>query len=93
MLSLKENSALNFDHELFEQVHQLQNYSNSCFDKATFKYKHFHNVKNIYLKSLLISKFLQANMEQLHCRFECPNPVNNIPIAIFDCVRILGIVL
>lgn len=93
LLSLKEISVLNIDHELFEQVHQLENYSNSCFDKVSFKYKHFHNVKNVYLKSLLISKFHQANVEQLHCQFECSNPVDNVPIAIFDCVRILGIVL
>lgn len=93
MLSLKEISVLNLDHELFEQIYQLEIYSNSCVDKLSFKYKHFHNVKNIYLKSLLISKFHQANVEQLHCLFECSNPIDNVPIAILDCVRILGIVL
>lgn len=93
LLSLKDMPDLNPDHELFEQVHQLENYSNAYFDKINFKYKHFHNIKNVYLKSLLISKFHQAYAKQLHCQIECSKPIDNIPIAIFDCVRILGIVL
>ncbi|MDD0851221.1 GHKL domain-containing protein, partial [Enterococcus faecalis] len=93
LLSLKEISSLNPDHELFEQIQQLGKYSELHLDKNNFRYKHFHNIKNAYLKSLLISKFLQANAQQLHCQLECASQVDNIPIPIFDCIRILGIVL
>ncbi len=93
LLSLKEVSAVNPDHELFEQIQQLGKYSDLYLDKTNFKYKHFHNIKNVYLKSLLLAKFHQANEGQLHCHLECVTPIEYIPIPIFDCVRILGIVL
>ncbi|EIT2196971.1 GHKL domain-containing protein, partial [Enterococcus faecalis] len=39
------------------------------------------------------SKFYEASEHKIHCRFECTEIIENIPIAIFDCVRILGIIL
>lgn len=94
LLSLKELSTMNSDHELFEQIVHLEKYSDLyLLNKTHFKYKHFHNIKNVYLKSLLIAKFHQANNQQLHCQLECSNPIDMIPMPIFDCVRVLGIVL
>ncbi|MFC0690489.1 sensor histidine kinase [Enterococcus faecalis] len=93
LLSLKELSTINSDHELFEQIVHLEKYSDLYLNKTNFKYDHFHNIKNVYLKSLLIAKFHQANNQQLHCQLECSKPIDMIPMPIFDCVRVLGIIL
>lgn len=93
LLSIKELSSLNKNFELTEQIQQLEDYSNSHIASTDFDYKYLKNVKNDYIKSLLISKFYQANEAQIHCHFECLKPIEKIPIPIFDCVRILGIIL
>ena len=93
LLSIKELSSLNKNFELTEQIQQLEDYSNSHITSTDFDYRYLKNVKNDYIKSLLISKFYQANEAQIHCHFECLKPIEKIPIPIFDCVRILGIIL
>lgn len=93
LLSFKE-LVLNGDtKQLLDQIQQLENYSDSYLSTKTFDYRYFKNVKNDFLKSLLISKFYEASEHKIHCRFECTEIIENVPIAIFDCVRILGIIL
>lgn len=93
LLSIKELSSLNKNEELAVQILQLEDYSNNYISTTNFDYRYLKNVKNEYIKSLLISKIYRANENQLQCHFECLKPIEKIPIPIFDCVRILGIIL
>lgn len=93
LLSLKSLSTTNADQELFEQVKQLEEYSKSYIDTNDFDSKHFRNIKNSYLKSFMIAKFHKASEENIQCKFECLEKIEEIPIPIFDCIRMLGIIL
>lgn len=93
LLSLKETANIENNSSLLDQLVDLEEYSKSCFSNNTFDYRNFGNIQNDYLKSLLISKFDQANKEKIRCKFECSKPIFNIPIPIFDCIRIVGILL
>ena len=42
---------------------------------------------------MLISKLYTASQKYIHCTFECPNVIQNIPMDIFDFVRVLGILI
>ena len=92
LLSLKEAATENQNSKLLEQIKDLEEYSFSYLSKHS-EYRYLRNIKNDYLKSLLIAKFHQATSNKIICRFECVNIINEIPIPIFDCIRVLGIVL
>lgn len=93
LLSLKEAASIENSESLFREIILLEEYSESYLSSKNFDYKDFHNVHNDYLKSLLISKFNQANQQRIHCQFECSNPIVDVPIPIFDCIRVVGILL
>ncbi|AQP53932.1 GHKL domain-containing protein [Vagococcus penaei] len=93
LLSFKETAFENDNDELSKQFQQLENYSNAYLSDLDFDYRNFHYIKNNYLKSLLISKFYRANKYQLDCHFECLEIIDDVPIPVFDCVRVLGIIL
>lgn len=93
LLSFKEAAVENNNNELLNQLEQLEDYSNCYLSNEDFDYRHFHLIKNNYLKSLLISKFYKANKYQINCHFECLEIIDKVPIPIFDCIRVLGIVL
>ncbi|GEL66775.1 sensor histidine kinase [Marinilactibacillus psychrotolerans] len=94
LLSLKEISYLKKDIDFSKQVHELDKYSNHYFVKdISSSSQQLKNIKNSYLKSLFISKIYQANENQLDIQLECNQTIELVPIPIFDCVRILGIVL
>jgi len=93
LLSLKEIATINENNELFTQINQLEKYSDQNLENIGFDYNYFRNIDNNYIKSLLISKFYQANENGIKCKFECSEILSKVPIPIFDCVRILGIIL
>lgn len=85
--------ALDGDYQKMQQsLSQLEDYSDSYFDNISMQlFKDLNNVQNPYLKSLLISKLTIINQNKTACHFECRDVVNDIPINIFDLVRLLGI--
>lgn len=93
LLSLKETANIENNSSLLTQLVYLEEYSKSYLSNKTFDYRNFNKIENDYLKSLLISKFYHANKQQVFCQFECSKPICDIPIPIFDCVRIVGILL
>lgn len=73
-------------------LNTLENYSDSYFDNISMQlFKDLNNVKNPYLKSLLISKLTLINQNNIICHFECRDSIDDILINIFDLVRLLGI--
>ncbi|MDW5523328.1 GHKL domain-containing protein [Carnobacterium maltaromaticum] len=93
LLSLKEISFLKKDSDFSKQVQALDEYSNHYLAKdISSNSQQLKNIKNSYLKSLFISKIYQANEHDLDIKLECNQTIELIPIPIFDCVRILGIV-
>lgn len=73
-------------------LNMLETYSDSYFDNISMQlFKDLNNVKNPYLKSLLISKLTLINQNNISCHFECRDTIDNILINIFDLVRLLGI--
>ncbi|MGY3749650.1 sensor histidine kinase [Vagococcus acidifermentans] len=93
LLSLKETVDINADADFADKIQELEVYSDAYLSSTKFDYPHLKNVKNDYLKSLLIAKLYQATESSLHCRFECSQVIEVVPIPIFDCVRVLGIML
>lgn len=41
----------------------------------------------------MIAKLYQANNNKICCKFECPSTIIEVPVPIFDCIRVLGIIL
>lgn len=93
LLSLKETANIENNSLLLDQIVHLEEYSKTYLSNKTFDYRNFDNIQNDYLKSLLISKFNQANKQKFYCQFECSKQIYDVPIPIFDCVRIVGILL
>lgn len=78
--------------ELDDTINKFEDYSGNYF-KGQFlnQYKDLGNVENSYLKSLLISKFHTISLNEIKCSFECRDKINDLPINIFDLIRLLGI--
>ena len=92
ILSLKEKAEFSQDTALKEKIESLEHYSQPYLTDK-FAYRYLKNVKDDYVKSLLISKLYTASQKYIHCTFECPNVIQNIPMDIFDFVRVLGILI
>ena len=92
ILSLKEKAEFSQDIALKEKIESLEHYSQPYLTDK-FAYRYLKNVKNDYVKSLLISKLYTASQKYIHCTFEYPNVIQNIPMDIFDFVRVLGILI
>ena len=92
ILSLKEKAEFSQDIALKEKIESLEHYSQPYLTDK-FAYRYLKNVKNDYVKSLLISKLYTASQKYIHCTFECPNVIQNVPMDIFDFVRVLGILI
>lgn len=97
LLSFKENINTNNKTALTKQIEELEQYSNRYLDKGEFDYKALYNIHNEFVKSLIIAKIHQAkelNIEcYCECYCECQKPLDIVPIPIFDCIRILGILI
>ena len=92
LLSLKERATFHQDLALKEQIESLEHYSQPYLTDK-FAYRYLKNVKNEYVKSLLLSKMYEASQQYIHCTFECPNEIQKIPMDIFDFIRVLGILI
>lgn len=93
LLSLKETASINKNGELLTQIGDLEAYSENYVSEADVNFKAVRNIKNSYLKSLIISKLHQAHEKNIMVQFECYESISEISIPIFDCIRVLGIVL
>lgn len=93
LLSLKSSIENEGSSELINTISELEQYSNSYFKKIEVDFRHCQNIKNDYLKSLIISKLSKAKQKEIDCHLECQMMIDKIPIDQFDCVRMFGIVL
>ncbi|MEJ6347868.1 GHKL domain-containing protein [Holzapfeliella sp. He02] len=93
LLSLKGSVESDNSSELINTVSDLEQYSDNYFKKIEVDFRHCQNIKNDYLKSLIISKLSKAKQKEIACHFECEMVVDKMPIDQFDCVRMFGIVL
>ena len=72
--------------DLFEE------YTNTYMNQDyLWQFNDLGNIRNPYLKSLLISKLSLISKLKIDCHFECKDVIDEIPIHIFDLVRLLGI--
>lgn len=92
LLSLKEISCSGQDADFSKQVLALDEYSNHYLDISSSSQR-LKNIKNSYLKSLFISKIYQANESQVDIQLECNQTIEQVPMPIFDCIRMLGITI
>lgn len=93
LLSLREAFTEAGDREALQQIEGLEHYSNQHFLDKDLNYHYCKNIENPYLKSLVITKLFEANEQKVDCHFECLSPIQEIPIPIFDCIRLAGIAL
>jgi two-component system sensor histidine kinase AgrC len=93
LLSLKQ-LATESDPKVFEKrIIILEKYSECYFTSIDWNYNDIENIKDIYLKSLFISKVYFMKESDIMFRIECKVPVDVVPIQVFDLVRILGVCL
>lgn len=93
LLSLKASAATDNAGALLTQIAGLEDYSEQFFHERRFNYQSCHNVHNSYLKSLIIAKLSVANAQKIAFQVECQEPLTELPLPIFDGVRLLGILL
>ncbi|WP_051552825.1 sensor histidine kinase [Latilactobacillus fuchuensis] len=93
LLSFKEASSTGQNAKLTEQIETLEDYSNRSLPQDEFDYKALYNIQNSFIKSLLIAKLHRAKELKIQCHFECQEPIETLPMPIFDGVRMLGILL
>lgn len=92
LFSLKESAEDN-NEAFLNQLTSLETYSSHYIDSSNINFNQYDKIKNSNVKSLLISKAYQIKQYNLSYNFECINPVDLIPIPIFDCIRIFGILI
>ncbi|HFE9852577.1 TPA: GHKL domain-containing protein [Enterococcus faecalis] len=93
LLSLKEVIAESGELEAFEHIKGLEEYSSHFFSATNLNFRYCKNIENPYLKSLIIAKLFETSEQNIECVFECRVPIKNIPISIFDYIRLVGIAL
>lgn len=91
LLSLREAANENNVKLVLQQIDVLSDYSENYFKTMNSNYDHIKNIKNSYLKSLLISKFHIMESKNIKYHFECLAEIDKISINIFDLIRIIGI--
>ncbi|WP_297816470.1 sensor histidine kinase [uncultured Lactobacillus sp.] len=92
LLSLRSAAKSDNTSDLLKK---LDNYSKTELDSGSFeKFKDLTRIKNLQIKSLLISKINEIKKDQISFRFECTTVIDNLSELIdpFDLSRILGIV-
>lgn len=93
ILSLKE-LATESNPEIFEQrIKILEEYSESHLNSVNWNYDGMENIRDVYLKSLFISKVYLMQESGITFNIECKEAIEEVPIQVFDLVRILGITL
>lgn len=91
ILSLKKLNA-GSSQETFEiRIKALEEYSDNYLESINWQYNDMANLKNVYIKSLFVSKAYKIQQENIDFSFECKYPVEDVCIEVFDLVRILGI--
>ncbi|WP_125762017.1 sensor histidine kinase [Companilactobacillus hulinensis] len=94
LLSLRTIADSEHNDEWNASLDKFESYSDNYFSNVSMKlYKDLNNIQNPYLKSLFISKLNKISHENIKCSFECHYEVNEVPINIFDLVRLLGIAI
>lgn len=93
ILSLKKLNTESSQETFEKRIKALEEYSDSYLDSINWQYNDMENLKNVYIKSLFISKAYKIQEEDIDFSFECKYPVENVSIEVFDLVRILGISL
>lgn len=93
ILSLKKITKDSSPEEIEKQINALEDYSEDYLNTINWDYKDMVNLENVYLKSLFISKTYLIQENKINFHFECKNLIENVPIQIFDLVRILGVLL
>ncbi|URZ88043.1 sensor histidine kinase [Floricoccus penangensis] len=90
LLSLKDSIESN---ELSsEAIEEFQKYSSRYLNSDTdHSIDDIVNIKNVYLKSLLLEKIAIINQKNIFLDFECKTIIDEEYIPIFDLIRIIGI--
>lgn len=91
LLTLREAATENNVKLVLQQIDVLSDYSENYFNTTNSNYDHIKNIKNSYLKSLLISKFHIMESKNIKYHFECLDEIDKISINAFDLIRIIGI--
>ena len=90
LFSLKSVAEEQDYNAMNQALDNLENYSDSYLNNLSMDlYKDLNNVKNPYLKSLFISKINIITQKNITCFFNCTGELNDIPINIFDFIRLL----
>lgn len=92
LLSLRSLASQEDSSKLLEK---LDTYSKKELDQGSFeKYKNLTRIKDLQMKSLLISKIIEIEKKHIKFSFECSTVIDNLDKFIdpFDLSRIIGIV-
>lgn len=74
-------------------VEELKEYTETYLKKIDWECNDIGKIKNTYIKSLYLSKILLMKEQRIKLKFECKKEFNDVPIKVFDLIRILGISL
>ncbi|WP_461218190.1 sensor histidine kinase [Lapidilactobacillus salsurivasis] len=91
LLSLQGLTDRSENAELQAYLAQLMTYSAQQIDSHTDLQNDLVNVKNPYLKNLLLNKLYQMRQNKIASQFECRHQLTELPLKIFDFLRLLGI--
>jgi len=83
---MKNDSGINQ-----EYLDQMMVYSHQMIDTSVMRFSGISNLKIASIKSLMITKLLQAEQAGLTVNFECLKPINQTNIDEVKLIRIVGI--
>ncbi|EGE9351495.1 GHKL domain-containing protein, partial [Listeria monocytogenes] len=93
LLSLKELTFENSQETFKKGIRTLEEYSEDYLNSINWQYSDMENLGNLYIKSLFISKIYKIQEAGIDFHFECKYFVEEVPIHVFDLIRMLGISL
>lgn len=84
----KNESEINRDY-----LEQMMVYSHQMIDTSVMRFSGISQLRIVSIKSLIITKLLQAEQAGLNVNFECLIPIDKINMNEVKLIRILGILL
>ena len=72
---------------------EMLDYSHQMIDNNVMRFSEIGNIQVQSFKSLMVTKLLQAEQENITVHFECPKPISNFNLEEVKLVRIVGILM
>lgn len=76
-----------------EYLAEMLDYSHQMIDNNVMRFSEISNIQVRSFKSLMVTKLLQAEQENITVHFECLKPISNFNLEEVKLVRIVGILM